>query len=308
MITIPTAILSLSSIASYIAGSVYSIWHYTVTIGGNPIAVSSMIVSIVLFLLGLKLAKYMSLFLRDRLLKALDVEESVANSLEKISYYSFIILITLFVLQIANIPLTIFTFVGGALVIGIGFGSQNIINNFISGLIIMVERPIKLGDIIEINNVIGQVTNIGARCVSVKSGNNINMLVPNSYILQNNIINWTLEERKIRTSYLIYVEHQSPIEKVEEILCQALKNNQNIIHNPAPQVYLSDLGRDGIGFEMEFWINLSSKVERKRIFSDLNKTIVPQFAEHNINIAVPWTMGQSTSGTGVTQDTTTSDE
>ena len=112
------------------------------------------------------------------------------------SFTHFLLLFTLFSLKVVNVPLTALTVLGGALALGVGFGSQNIINNFISGLILHAERPVKVGDLIQLDDLYGNVEHIGARSTRVRTGSNLEIIVPNSTFLQNNVINFHLVERQ----------------------------------------------------------------------------------------------------------------
>src|SRR5690606_18317118 len=108
-------------------------------------------------------------------------------------------------LRMANVPLTVFTVVGGALAIGVGFGSQNIINNFVSGLILLLERPIRAGDFIEIGGTIGTVEKIGARSTLLLTPSNMHLIVPNSFFLEKEVLNWTLSDNVVRTEITLGV-------------------------------------------------------------------------------------------------------
>ncbi|MBU2571788.1 MAG: mechanosensitive ion channel [Gammaproteobacteria bacterium] len=110
-----------------------------------------------------------------------------------------------------HVPLTVFTFFGGALAIGAGFGAQNIISNFISGLILSVERPIKLGDIVDVEGVRVKITHIGGRCCQVHRFDGIDMLIPNSRLLDKSVTNWTLSEQSIRCTVMVGIAYGSPV-------------------------------------------------------------------------------------------------
>ncbi len=182
-------------------------------------------------------------------------------------------------------PLTTLTVLGTTLALGIGLGSQNIANNFISGLIIMIEKPIKLGDTIEVKNVIGKVTHIGSRCVSLQTEDNINMLIPNSNILQDNIINWTLNDPTIKMNLPIFVENNCSIAFLDKLLYQVMDSDPNILKFPAPKIILHEICEECLVFEMEFWISLDAEINRKDIINGLNREIAPLFSQHNIKVS-----------------------
>ncbi|RYE12558.1 MAG: mechanosensitive ion channel, partial [Rickettsiales bacterium] len=260
-----------NNIISSVFKTILNIWNYTIytTTDRQPITLANMIFGIILFILGLKLARYLSNLIRLRILNILKLDPTVRDSLEKISHYLFIIFITLIVLDISHVPLTIFTFVGGALAISIGLGSQNILNNFISGLIIMVEQPIRVGDIVEVNNNIGEIITIGARCVHLKTASNIDILVPNSLMLQNTVINWTLVDDNIRSSIQLFVDSENS-QLIQEILIQAMIIVEGVLSDPKPRAYFLGWEIGALKFELQFWIHLKSEPDRREIISNVN--------------------------------------
>ena len=262
------------------------LWNYQLfKADGQPIAVSNVIIGLILFLFGLRYAKQFSLFVRNKLSAKAKLDNHSANSVEHLSYYIFILITAFFVLEITNVPLTTLTVVGTTLALGIGLGSQNIANNFISGLIIMIEKPIKLGDTIEVKNVIGKVTHIGSRCVSLQTEDNINMLIPNSNILQDYIINWTLNDPTIKMILPIFVENNCSISEVDKLLYQVMDRDPNILKFPAPKIILHEICEECLVFEMEFWINLEGEINRKDIVNGINREIAPLFRAHNIKVS-----------------------
>ena len=130
------------------------------------------------------------------------------------------VLIVLIALPVAGIPITIFAVLGGALAIGVGFGAQNLLNNLISGMILIAERPIRIGDIVELEKERGRVEEIGNRCVRIRRYDGVHVLVPNSYFLEQRVVNWTLVSADIRSVVTVGVAYGSPVEKVRELLLQ----------------------------------------------------------------------------------------
>lgn len=185
---------------SDMTGNVFhQIWSYClVTVSGNHIKVSNIILAAILFMLGLRLSTRFSDFVRSYIQKRFDKDKDAANALEKIVKYLAFCLYAITILEIANVPMSTFAFIGGALAIGIGLGAQTLIGNFIGGIIIMIEKTVKIGDIIEIEGVTGSVTSVGARCVIVNTFSNVEVLIPNNKIIQNTLVNWTLSNSNVR--------------------------------------------------------------------------------------------------------------
>jgi small-conductance mechanosensitive channel len=179
--------------------AVDSVWDYKIlTIDKNPVTVANVLIASTILILGLLYLSKLKARLKSFLHRKFAQDKDAANALENLTTYFVLILFVTIVLQIANIPLSTFAFVGGALAIGVGLGAQNLINNFISSLIIMIERPVKIGDTIQIDNVQGKVVSIGARCITIETSKMTDVLIPNSRVIQENLTNWSLMDNHTR--------------------------------------------------------------------------------------------------------------
>jgi small-conductance mechanosensitive channel len=263
-------------------------WDFTlITIDKNPVTIGKAVIALAILLLGIILAKLIIRTLGNRLLTKTPLKRNSALAIQKMFAYAAYVLVLLFALRMVNIPLAAFAFLGGAIAIGVGFGAQNIINNFISGFIIMTERPISVGDLIEVDGVLGEVEEIGARCTRVRTGENIHILVPNSTFLERNITNWTLSDKKIRTKVTVGVLYGSPVLKVKELLLKAVKENDRVNKTPDPFVLFADFGDNALVFEIYFWIKIEKIIERKYIESSVRFRIDDLFRNAGIVIAFP---------------------
>jgi small-conductance mechanosensitive channel len=186
-----------------------------------------------------------------------------------------------------NIPLTAFAVVGGALALGIGFGSQAIVSNFISGLLLLAERPIRTGDLIEVSGVVGTVDSIGLRSTRIRTADNFHIIVPNSSFLETNVVNWTHEDPDIRLRVIVGVAYGSPTRKVEELLLLVANEHPRCLRHPAPVVNFRDFGDSALSFEVRFWIRYDARTDRTAIQSDVRYRIDELFREHGITIAFP---------------------
>ena len=187
-------------------------------VDGKHVTLGKVLTGILLLVLGYYLAKKVTKQIEMRVLARLDVEDSLKYTLKTMIFYLMLVVLTLFTLRLLNVPITIFTVLGGAVAIGVGLGAQNIVNNFISGLIIMVERPIRVGDFVELEALSGTVEAIGARATQIKTMENTHIVVPNSSFLEKNVLNWTLSDDVVRTRVKVGVAYGSPTRKTEEIL------------------------------------------------------------------------------------------
>lgn len=195
--------------------------------------------------------------------------------------------ICVFALIRVHIPLTVFTFFGGALAIGVGFGAQNIISNFISGLILLVEQPVKLGDIVEVEGISGKITHIGGRCCQVHRFDGIDMLIPNSSFLDKSVTNWTLSDQSIRCTITVGIAYGSPVRDALLLLQQAAGEHGLVLNEPAPEVYLEGLGDNTLNLNLDFWVGNLKHINRRRIMSDIRHRIINLFGERGIVIAFP---------------------
>ena len=155
-------------------------------------------------------------YLLGRRLTRLDVRPDVVHIAKRLAFFTIIILTGITALGLLGIPLTAFAFATGAIAIGVGFGAQNIINNFISGWILLAERPIRVNDFIEIDNWNGTVESVGNRSTRIRRTDGVHLLVPNSQLLERTVVNWTLVDRDIRTSVRVGVAYGSPVRRVQE--------------------------------------------------------------------------------------------
>ncbi len=186
-----------------------------------------------------------------------------------------------------RIPWTMFAFLGGALAIGVGFGAQTLINNFISGVILLCERSIRVGDIVEVDDQRGKIVRVGFRNSLVSRGDGIEVLVPNSQFLEKKVVNWTLSNDLVRYSVSVGVAYGSPPAKVAELIAQAAAEHPHVMKNPPSDVLLDDFGDNALVFSLHFWMRLCPGVDGGTVRSELRHRINTLFNEAGINMAFP---------------------
>jgi small-conductance mechanosensitive channel len=229
-----------------------------------------------------------SQFVANRILVKTQLDESAKAAIHKVSFFILTIILVLYALHTVNIPLTILTLLGGAVAIGVGFGSQNLINNFISGFILMFERPIKIDDIIEIDNIIGRVQHIGTRCTQIRTQANLNILVPNSSLLEKNIINWTLSDDVVRCDVRVGVAYGSSTRDTVKALESAVEEHALILKKPEPIIIFRDFGDNALIFEVYFWIQLGKgRMVKAQTESNIRFLIEKHLRESGIVVAFP---------------------
>ena len=198
-----------------------------------------------------------------------------------------IVLIGLFViLQTLGIDLSSITILAGALGVGIGFGLQNITNNFVSGLIILFERPIKVGDRIEVGGIAGDVTNISMRATTILTNDNISIIVPNSEFISSSVINWSHNDRKVRFKIPVSVAYKEDPERVRDIIVDVAKNCKGVLADPEPILRFDKYGDNALIFSLRVWT--SEYINRPGAFrSMLYFDLFKRFRTEGIEIPFP---------------------
>jgi small-conductance mechanosensitive channel len=215
------------------------------------------------------------------------MQADVIHLLRRLLFVIGLALLIITTLDLINVPLTAFAFLSGAIAIGFGFGAQNIINNFISGWILMWERPIRIGDFLEVDGARGKVEAINTRSTRIRRVDGVHMLIPNSKLLENTVVNWTLVDRLTRATVRVGVAYGSPAKKVSELVMQATKAQSAVLDDPAPVVIFDDFGDNSLVFEVFFWIHATVERDLRVIRSNIRFELDELFAEHGIVIAFP---------------------
>jgi small-conductance mechanosensitive channel len=196
---------------------------------------------------------------------------------------------TLIVLSfnLVQIPLSIFAFLGGALAIGIGFGAQNILKNLISGGMLLIERPIRIGDLVEIDGVRGRVTSIGMRVSTIHSSDGIDTLIPNSELVEKKLTNWTFSNPNIRRELKVGVTYDADPEEVKRVIQSAAMGHPDVLQEPTPMVVLDDFGDSALVFTLRFWIRVEGTTDGRVVDSDLRCNIFAKLKSAGIDVPNP---------------------
>ena len=257
----------------------------------SPITLGRVIISLAVFFVGYKVIRILANQVDRRILTHFDVEPAFRHSAKTYLFYFMMIFLILFVLKLLNIPLTAFTIFGVALGAGFGLGAQYIIHDFLSGLVIMLEHPIRTGDVVELldqqDALRGHVEYIGARATRIYTVDNKHIIVPNHYFLSKSVLNWTLSDEVIRADVEVGVIYGSPVKKVKELLAQAADENEKIKKTPKPVILMSDFGDNAVIFHLYFWAKIKTVMDMKKIQSEIRFKINELFNQNSIVIAFP---------------------
>jgi len=254
-------------------------------LGETPITIITIIQLILIIAVFFVVSKLLCRFLRRRILSRLGLDDGVQYTILRLSHYLMMVFGILTALNLLGIPLTGLAVVFGLVGVGIAFGLQNITSNFVSGIILLFERPINVGDYIDVGETSGRVISINMRSTTVVTLDNITLIVPNSQFIENTITNWSVEDPKIRAIISIGVAYGSDTELVTDILLKIAESHPKILSDPKSSVLFKEFGDSSLNFDLRVWI--LNAIERFDIISDLNYAIDAAFRENNINIPFP---------------------
>jgi len=277
------------------AAALHDISHVTdwfakplIVIGHAEISIVKIVTIIVSVALIVSAAKFLKRMLVGRLLTSSVHDQGTRSALGTILQYLIVFFGILVVLQSAGIDLSTLTVLSGTIGLGIGFGLQNIADNFFSGLIILLERPVKVGDRIQVGDINGDVVRIAIRSTTVLTNDNINIIIPNSEFVSKQVINWSHNDRNLRVSVPVGVSYGSDLEKVKRVLLSVADNHPDILSKPAPMVLFSGFGNSSLDFELLVWTQ--TRIQTPRILrSELNFRIFAAFRKNGIEIPFPQT-------------------
>ena len=264
------------------------VWHLELyNSGEHKVMLSQLCIALMLIFIGVLVSKRVSKVVGGRLERLKAINPDTAHVLERILYYFMVTVLVLAVLPIVGVPITIFTVLGGAFAIGIGFGAQNLFNNLISGLIIMMEKPVRIGDIIELGDAQGRVEEVGNRCIRIRRTDGVDVLMPNSFFLEQPVVNWTLSDSVIKGLVSVGIAYGSDTELVRDLLIKSAMEDKRIHAEPEPSVLFEAFGDNALNFELWFWTNVNRPMDLKKIQSDLRFKIDKWCREEKVSIAFP---------------------
>lgn len=253
-------------------------------IGSLSISLANIFLFILILILTYLLASFTKNIVEKEILQSIKLPRGVPAAISMVLRIFFVAVGVVFAISAAGIDMSNFGMIAGALGVGIGFGLQNIVQNFISGLILIFERPIQVGDTVEVDTLIGKVKDIGVRASNVITYDGAEVVVPNSNLVANNLINWTLSDSRKRIELNVGTAYGSNPNEVLEILKDVAKNHPNVVKTPAPMALFDGFGDSSLDFRLLFWVSFEFGLVTK---SDVAIGIYNKFAEHNIEIPFP---------------------
>jgi len=255
------------------------------TFGSLTITPGSVITIVLLIYTTLLVSRALRSFLLQESLPRHKVEKGVQLSIARLVHYAIMTLGFIVLLRVLGFGLNQITILGGALGVGIGFGLQAIVNNFVSGLILLFERPIKVGDMIDIGTQVGEVKELGLRATTVQTFDNAEVVIPNSQLISDSVTNWTLAEKRVRVRVPVGVAYGTDVSEVFKILLGCAEANPSVLSTPKPAALFLAFGDSSLDFELRVWV--ADFADRMLVLSELNQDIESEFDTANIQIPFP---------------------
>jgi len=277
--------MKLFTIYDYFSDLLITIISNRLQIGSVDISLGDVIVFILAIYASVIISRFIRFILEEDVLVRMKLPRGVPDAISMMTNYIIIGLGLIIALSVAGFDLSRFAILFGALGVGIGFGLQNVVNNFISGLILIFERPIQLRDTIAQGELYGVVTRIGIRSSTIRTFDGAEVIVPNSNLISNEVTNWTLSDRRRRIQILVGVAYGTDPEKVLNILKDTIKNNPNIIETPEPIYLFREFGDSSLNFDVRFWTD--SADGWLQLQSDVTIEINNSFKKAGIEIPFP---------------------
>lgn len=256
-----------------------------VFIGQAPLTLGGIFSAVLVTLGAFFISALVQRALTNKMTKKLNLSTGMAYALKRILHYIIVFFGVILAAQCVGLNLGSLAVVFGFLSVGIGFGLQNITSNFISGLILLIERPVSAGDFVSVENQMGRVKNINMRSTTILTIDNISIIVPNSKFIENPVTNWSYGDTRIRLHCPVGVAYGSDITKVREVLLKVAQDNPDVLKNPAPDVRFIAFADSSLNLELWVWTDEPEK--QFMLHSNINFAIDQAFRDAGIKIPFP---------------------
>ncbi|MES2440039.1 MAG: mechanosensitive ion channel domain-containing protein [Verrucomicrobiota bacterium] len=250
-----------------------------------PVTLGELLRAIFFFAIGYGILARVANRIQGTIVRRGHIADAQAKTLRNWAMIVAAVFLAIGTLSLLKIPITIFAFFGGALAIGLGFGSQTLIKNFICGIIVLFERKIRVGDIVDVGGLSGSVTEINTRSSVLRGGDGKETLVPNSYFLENRVTNLTLSNRRVRRTLTVRAALGSPPQTVSTILKECVERHGLILKEPAPVITFEDFTDNAYVFTAYYWTEFNDKTNADVVASDIRFMLEKRFSEADIEFA-----------------------
>lgn len=254
-------------------------------IGGVAISPGAILTALIIFFLTLLVVRFLRRVLDERFLPRLKIDSGVRHSISAAASYTGFALAVIVGIAALGLDLSNLAIIAGALSVGIGFGLQNVVNNFVSGVLLLIERPVKVGDWIVVGSYEGTVKRISVRSTDIETFDRAEVIVPNSELISSPVVNWTHTTRLARAVLPVGVAYGSDTQKVHDLLLQVAQEHDDVVDYPAPYVLFRNFGDSALEFELRCYVRDTDYF--LKVKSDLNFTIDQRFREAGVEIPFP---------------------
>lgn len=266
--------------------TIKNVLFYEFTFSKDAVLTPMLVLTAVgMFILSLILSKLLQGLLKRRVMPRLKLDRGIEFALLRFIHYAILGLGIYVSLQTVGLDLTVLAGFLALLGVGIGFGLQNITSNFISGIILLLERPVKIGDRITVDDMIGDVQRINLRTTLINTLDNISVIVPNAKLLENNVVNWSYGDRRVRVHVPVGVAYGSDMELVRRLLLQVAEEHEHVLKDPPAKVFFEEFGDSSLNVDLRVW--LGDSLHQPSTKSDLNFAIDKIFRENDVEIPFP---------------------
>jgi small-conductance mechanosensitive channel len=285
--TMPAHLTQVQFIASAFGIDTHAvIFHSLFKIGGLLITPMFLIKAAAFLILLISISHLTQRILLTRLLRHLRISDAQKFALGRFTTYALFLGGLFIGLQSLGVNLNSLVVFGGAIGVGVGLGLQNVVSNFVAGIILLIEQPIKMGDRIAINDVLGDVIRIAARSTWIRTNDNVIIIVPNSDFINNAVTNWTANDPRVRISLPVGVGYNSDPETIRRLLLEAARQHTHVLSEPAPDVIFTDYGDNSINFTLRVWTEARTHAPTV-LKSDLYFFLFKRFSEEGIELPFP---------------------
>ena len=277
--------LNLFAIREDVYSTLRIVLNYQIKIGSIGFTFSNIVAFALTLVIGYLVASLTRTILGEELLPRLDLAYGLPNAVATVTHYVVLFLVFLLALAAAGVELSKFAILTGALGVGLGFGLQNIVNNFVSGLILLFERPVRVGDFLEIGGIGGQVSKIGVRSSTLHAFDGSDLIVPNASLISEQVVNWTLSDTRRRILLDIPVAYGNDPTHVRDLLLATVMANRDVLNFPSPIVFFTGFGDSALNFQVLFW---AARPEVAGVLkSDVALSVAAALKEAGITVPMP---------------------
>ncbi len=279
------ATINLLGLSEWLRAKIAQTSDFRIAGGTSTVTLGGVLGLFLILAVGYSISSAIRFLLREELLSRFQLTRGLPELIASTLHYLLLLLVFLFAMNAGGVELNRLTVLTGALGVGVGFGLQNIVNNFISGLILQFERPIHIGDVLDIDGVNGTVTRIGIRASTVKTFQGAELIIPNANFISNKVTNWTLTNPQRRLDLPVGVAYGSDVKLVAKLLADAANKHESVLTLPAPAVYFKQFGDSALNFELQFWVMEQSSTVRVK--SEVALMVIAALDEAGIEIPFP---------------------